>query len=221
MRRIEANWQRQDSERGDDPRWVLLVTVVLLAATEVFAGGEETAPSPATVPVNEAPHRRIIVSIPDRKLALLEDGRVLKIYPVAVGASESPSPAGEFKVINRVVGPAYYYEGKVTKPGKDNPLGSRWMGLSKKSYGIHGTNAPASIGKAASHGCIRMGKRDVEELFELVRVGDTVEIYGARNAEVEKVLHDPEQVGEEAVVASDAARPVPSALVVAAMTNQF
>ena len=221
MRRIDANWQGRDSKQGYDARWVLLVTLMLCAATEVFAGGNDTAPSPATAPANEAAHRRIIVSIPDRKLALLEDGRILKIYPVAVGASVSPSPTGEFKVINRVVGPAYYHEGKVTKPGKNNPLGNRWMGLSKKSYGIHGTNVPASIGKAASHGCIRMGKRDVEELFELVRVGDTVEIYGTRNVQVEKVLSDPQQVGEVAVVASNATPPVSSALVVAAMTNQF
>jgi len=221
MRRIDANWQGQDSKQGYDARCVLLVALLVCAATEGFAGGNETAASPATVPANEAAHRRIIVSIPDLKLALLEDGRILKVYPVAVGAAVSPSPTGEFKVINRLVGPAYFHEGKVTKPGKNNPLGSRWMGLSKKSYGIHGTNVPASIGKAASHGCIRMGRHDVEELFELVRVGDTVEIFGTRNAEVEKILSGPQQGREVAVVASNATRPVPSALVVAAMTNQF
>ena len=221
MRRIETKWRRQDSRQGNEARRVLLVTLMICAATEVFAGGNETAPSPATAPANETAHRRIIVSIPDLKLALLEDGRILKVYPVAVGAAVSPSPTGEFKVINRLVGPAYFHEGKVTKPGKNNPLGSRWMGLSKKSYGIHGTNVPASIGKAASHGCIRMGRHDVEELFELVRVGDTVEIFGTRNAEVEKILSGPQQGREVAVVASNATRPVPSALVVAAMTNQF
>lgn len=221
MRRMGSNWQRQDSKQGYDARWALLVALVLYAATKAFAGGNETAPGPATGSVSEATHRRIVVSIPDRKLALLEGGRIVKTYPVAVGAPESPSPTGEFKVINRVVGPAYYHEGKVTKPGKNNPLGSRWMGLSKKSYGIHGTNAPDSIGKAASHGCIRMAKRDVEEFFELVRVGDTVEILGARNANLEKVLGNPEQVGEAAVRASNLPRHASSALVVAAMTNQF
>ena len=45
-----------------------------------------------------------------------------------------------------------------------------------KGYGIHGTNAPGSIGKAASHGCIRMRNRDVEELFAMVGVGVTVEL---------------------------------------------
>jgi lipoprotein-anchoring transpeptidase ErfK/SrfK len=53
------------------------------------------------------------------------------------------------------------------------------MGLSVKGYGIHGTNAPDSIGKAASHGCIRMRQADLEELFELVTVGTPVELQGA------------------------------------------
>jgi hypothetical protein len=57
------------------------------------------------------------------------------------------------------------------------------MGLSKAGYGIHGTNAPKSIGKAASHGCIRMARPDLEQLFAEVRTGDTVEIVGTRNDE--------------------------------------
>jgi hypothetical protein len=63
------------------------------------------------------------------------------------------------------------------------------MGLGYKGYGIHGTNHPESIGHAASHGCIRMRNHDVEELFELVRVGDQVELITAPTAE-EAVLFD-------------------------------
>lgn len=161
MRRVEKRLRRQDSKNTRNARWLMPVMLMLLAATEGFAGGKRVDPSPAT-PVNEEAHRLIIVSIPDRKLALLEDGRILRVYPIAVGAAVSPSPVGEFKLLNRVISPAYYHEGKVVRPGKSNPLGSRWMGLDKKGYGIHGTNAPSSIGKAASHGCIRMGKHDVE-----------------------------------------------------------
>ena len=54
------------------------------------------------------------------------------------------------------------------------------MGLGYRGYGIHGTNAPKSIGKAASHGCIRMRQNDLEELFALVDVGTTVELHGER-----------------------------------------
>jgi hypothetical protein len=132
----------------------------------------------------DAPRHVLVISIPDRKLALVEDGRVLKVYSVAVGAAVSPSPTGTLRIINKVVGPTYYHQGKVIAPGKSNPLGDRWMGLSQKGYGIHGTNAPSSIGKAASHGCIRMGKHDVEELFNLARVGDAVEIHNERDTTV-------------------------------------
>jgi L,D-transpeptidase ErfK/SrfK len=120
--------------------------------------------------------RRIVVSIPDRKLVLLEGDRILKIYDVAVGKASTPSPHGEFKIVARAIDPVW----KNVGPGPDNPVGTRWLGLSVKGYGIHGTNAPGSIGKAASHGCIRMRNRDVEELFELVRTGVSVELDDTR-----------------------------------------
>lgn len=121
--------------------------------------------------------REIVVSLPDRKLALIEDGQVVKIYATAVGASSSPSPAGEFTIIHRIPKPTYYAPGKIIGPGASNPLGTRWLGLSLKGFGIHGTNAPRSIGKNQSHGCIRLRNRDVEDLFERVRAGDRVEIH--------------------------------------------
>ena len=62
--------------------------------------------------------------------------------------------------------------------GGSNPLGTRWIGLDIKHIGIHGTDAPASIGYRRSHGCIRMRNRDVEELFEWLRPGDVVELHG-------------------------------------------
>jgi len=132
--------------------------------------------------------RFILISIPDRQLALIDNGEVVKVYPVAVGKISTPSPEGDFTVINRTVNPTYYHEGKVIPPGKSNPLGTRWMGLSLKGYGIHGTNAPKSIGKAASHGCIRMAKKDLEELFTLVKVGDAVTIRSERDELVAQVF---------------------------------
>jgi lipoprotein-anchoring transpeptidase ErfK/SrfK len=125
--------------------------------------------------------RQIIISVPDCKLAVLENGSVKKVYSVSVGKQTSPSPTGKFKVVNRLENPTYYHPGKVVGPGSENPLGNRWIGLDQKGYGIHGTNAPKSIGKAASHGCIRMAKKDLEELFATVRPGDEVEIHGERN----------------------------------------
>jgi hypothetical protein len=127
--------------------------------------------------------RTIVVSLQDRKLALVEDGQIKKIYTVAVGKPSTPSPIGTFKIVRRVANPVYQHDGITVQPGPGNPVGTRWMGLSVPGYGIHGTNVPHSIGKAASHGCIRMAQSDLEELYALVSVGDTVELIGQRNEE--------------------------------------
>jgi lipoprotein-anchoring transpeptidase ErfK/SrfK len=140
-------------------------------------------------PENQArPARRIVISISDRRLAVLESGRVLKVFPTAVGAPRTPSPAGSYRIVQRVVNPTWYSKGKVVPPGKSNPLGTRWIGLSAKGYGIHGTNNPSSIGANVSHGCIRMRNRDVEELFVLVSVGDSVDLYTERTPELDSIF---------------------------------
>ncbi len=156
---------------------LMAAAILAIGAAKAMAEGEPVAPE-----------RRIVVSIPDRKLALVENGRAVKVYSVAVGADVSPSPTGSYRVVNRLKHPTYYKPGTVVPAGAANPLGSRWMGLDRKSYGIHGTNQPKSIGKAASHGCIRMARKDLEELFELVRVGDAVEIHGERDGSVAAVF---------------------------------
>ncbi len=138
-----------------------------------------------------APSRRLIVNIAARKIVLVEDGKVLKMYPVAVGKHSTPSPSGAFHIASHVVNPTYSHDGKVVRPGPANPVGTRWMGLGYKGYGIHGTNHPESIGHAASHGCIRMRNHDVEELFELVRVGDEVELVTQPTAEQASLFEDP------------------------------
>jgi len=132
--------------------------------------------------------RLLLVSLPDRQLALIENGQVNKVYPVAVGKDSTPSPTGSFRIVVRVTAPTYYHEAKVVVPGPKNPLGTRWMGLGYKGYGIHGTNAPNSIGKAASHGCIRMAKKDLEELFGMVKVGDEIEIRGDRDEQMTSIF---------------------------------
>jgi len=162
-------------KRRAEQRWWRQAAVALITAAAALA--QENPGS-----------RRIVVSIPDRKLALIENGRVLKVYATAVGAPVSPSPNGTFTVVNRIPNPTWYTPGKVVPPGKDNPLGTRWLGLSLKGFGIHGTNSPRSIGKAKSHGCIRLRNQDVEELFELVRAGDVVELRGERDEEIARIF---------------------------------
>ncbi len=155
-------------------RSTLILSVVLLLSLGAAA--------------QEAQERRIVVSLEDRKLALIENGEVLRVYPVAVGKSSTPSPTGTFAIVNRLTTPTYYRKGVVIEPGPLNPLGTRWIGLSQKGYGIHGTNEPRSIGKAASHGCIRMSRADLEDLFTRIKVGDAVEIVGERDEQIAKIF---------------------------------
>lgn len=158
-------------------RLVMVAAVVVLVAVQALA-------QQALV------KRTIVVSLEDRKLALLEDGQIVKVYTVAVGRVSTPSPVGTFSIVRRVKNPTYSHDGITLPPGPHNPVGSRWMGLSIRGYGIHGTNQPRSIGKAASHGCIRMAKADLEELYPLVAVGDTVELIGQRNEETARIFGD-------------------------------
>jgi lipoprotein-anchoring transpeptidase ErfK/SrfK len=148
--------------------------LAILAVAAVNSLGDET--------------RRIVVSIPDHRLILLEGDRVVRTFEVAVGKRSTPSPKGEFRVVSRVQHPTWFGPKKVVPPGKANPLGTRWLGLSLRGYGIHGTNAPGSIGKSTSHGCIRMRNADVEELFELVPVGTPVQLAGERTDEIQRIL---------------------------------
>jgi lipoprotein-anchoring transpeptidase ErfK/SrfK len=154
-----------------------LTSVLLMATAEALA--QENLPRPA---------RRIVVSIPDRKLAVMQGDQVVKVFPTAVGAPASPSPTGSFKIAQRIPDPTWYTKGKIVPPGKNNPLGPRWLGLTLKGYGIHGTNNPRSIGRNASHGCIRMRNEDVQELFEMVAVGDEVLLVGERTPEIEQIF---------------------------------
>jgi lipoprotein-anchoring transpeptidase ErfK/SrfK len=153
-----------------------IVTILVVAAANSLADETRTA------------GRRIVVSIADHRLILLEGDRVVRTFQVAVGKPSTPSPKGEFRVVSRVQHPTWFGPKKVVLPGNANPLGTRWLGLSVHGYGIHGTNAPGSIGKSASHGCIRMRNADVEELFELVSVGTPVELIRERTDEIQRIL---------------------------------
>ena len=166
---------------------------LLLLATLNFCAGIAAAQNADTQAPEEPkpaarPSRRIVVSFPDHKLALLEGDRVIKIYEVAVGASVSPSPTGEYQIKQRLENPTYYKPGVVIGPGANNPLGPRWIGLDVKGFGIHGTNQPNSIGKNASHGCIRLRNEDVKDLFARVQVGDRVSLVAERNEELARLF---------------------------------
>ena len=117
-------------------RLAAITGVMLMATAEALAQDNPARPA-----------RRIVVSLPDRKLAVLESDRVIKIFPTAVGAPASPSPVGLYKIVTTIPDPTWYGPGKVIGPGKNNPIGTRWLGLSLHGYGIHGTNIRAPLAR--------------------------------------------------------------------------
>ncbi|MGG1679118.1 L,D-transpeptidase family protein [Neobacillus sp. NRS-1170] len=114
-------------------------------------------PEPSTIPFS------IQISVGKRRLVLYKNGRLVRIFPIAVGRMLTNTPTGEFVIVNRQYNPG-------------GPFGVLWMSLSKQGYGIHGTNDPSSIGKAVSHGCVRMYNRDVLQLADMVPNGTRVVI---------------------------------------------
>jgi hypothetical protein len=121
----------------------------------------------------------VYVSKTNRTVTLFRTGEIVRQYPCATGRDGS-TPEGAFTVNVKLVDPVWYWKGKAIPPGPDNGLGSRFIGITNKDhpkgYGLHGTNEPDSIGREASHGCIRLLNADAEDLYEKVKVGDAVVI---------------------------------------------
>jgi lipoprotein-anchoring transpeptidase ErfK/SrfK len=112
--------------------------------------------------------------------------RVSTVFPVAVGMPAYPTPLGSFRIVSKQRNPWWYPPDEPwaagaspIPPGPGNPLGTRWMGLSRPGVGIHGTPNSASVGTSASHGCIRMHIASAEWLYKRVRIGTPVWIVGS------------------------------------------
>ncbi|MGI5939474.1 MAG: L,D-transpeptidase family protein [Thermoleophilia bacterium] len=125
----------------------------------------------------------IRIDLSARQLSLYDEDKLVKTYSVAVGMPAYPTPTGSYAIISKERNPTWnppnspWAAGaKPIGPGPNCPLGTRWMGLNAPSIGIHGTNNSASIGTAASHGCIRMHTAEAEDLFERIYIGTPVTI---------------------------------------------
>ncbi|MFP7736921.1 L,D-transpeptidase [Priestia aryabhattai] len=144
--------------------------------------------STANASGNAANEDLIIINKKINQLAYFHSGKLEKVYLVATGKTWSATPVGFFKIVNKIKNRPYY-TGYIAGGAPNNPLGSRWLGLDANgttgdTYGIHGNNSEASIGKYVSHGCVRMHNADVEELFDKVAVGTSVNItYSSKNFE--------------------------------------
>ena len=128
----------------------------------------------------------VVIHRGSNRLYLYSAMHVNRIFPVATGQTVYPTPLGSFNIVVKWRNPWWYPPNspwaqgeKPVPPGPNNPLGTRWMGLSAPGVGIHGTNNDASIGYSVSHGCIRMHVSDAEWLFNHVDIGTPVFIVSA------------------------------------------
>ncbi|HEY6605359.1 MAG TPA: L,D-transpeptidase [Gaiellaceae bacterium] len=123
----------------------------------------------------------IVIRRSSNHLYLYRGMRFWRLFAVATGQAQYPTPLGRFSVMVKWRNPWWYPPNsawaagqKPIPPGPDNPLGTRWMGLSAPGVGIHGTPSDTSIGYSVSHGCIRMRISEAEWLFNHIDVGTTV-----------------------------------------------
>jgi lipoprotein-anchoring transpeptidase ErfK/SrfK len=123
----------------------------------------------------------IVIRRGENRLFLFDGMRFDRVFSVATGQTQYPTPLGRFKIVVKWRNPWWYppaspwaQGAKPIPPGPGNPLGTRWMGLSAPGVGIHGTPSDGSIGYSVSHGCIRMHIPEAEWLFNHVDIGTTV-----------------------------------------------
>jgi lipoprotein-anchoring transpeptidase ErfK/SrfK len=141
-------------------------------------------------PVNPAyAKRKVFIDTKERFLLIYDDKQLVAEFPITPGSTTLPAPIGLWKILGIATLPVFRHDEGVLQhgeksdvfynlpPGPNNPVGILWMGLNKPHVGIHGTNNPETIGRAASHGCIRTANWDAARVKELVSVGNSVSIF--------------------------------------------
>ncbi|MEZ5404735.1 MAG: L,D-transpeptidase family protein [Verrucomicrobiia bacterium] len=139
------------------------------------------------IPANPAlSNRHVEVSLHARMLEVFEGQRLIAAFPITPGSSSIPAPRGNWKIVVMASMPYFRHDEKMLNegiqstnfhqlpPGPNSPVGVMWMGLNRRGIGLHGTNNPETIGRAASHGCIRLANWDAVKLSRLVSVGTPV-----------------------------------------------
>lgn len=136
-------------------------------------------PIRSTLPESVETAVRLVLSRRDRRVYLYQGDEQVGSYPVAIGRSGWETPLGTWQVIDMQENPAWEhpFTGEIVPPGPDNPLGERWIGFwtdGRNYIGFHGTPTRESVGRAASHGCVRMFNEDVRELYTIVELGTPI-----------------------------------------------
>jgi peptidoglycan hydrolase-like protein with peptidoglycan-binding domain len=154
------------------------------AAVRAFQGSHDLPVTGIATPqLLQLSAERIVVHLTRFRVDLIRDGTSVFHAPIAIGMPAHPTPTGTYEVIVKIKNPTWVPPNspwaaglEPIPPGVSNPLGSRWIGTSAPNIGFHATPADYSVGHAASHGCMRMHRADVERLYDLVRVGTPVDI---------------------------------------------
>jgi lipoprotein-anchoring transpeptidase ErfK/SrfK len=134
---------------------------------------------PVTTPVQNL---KLVLKLKERRLYVYRGEKLEVKYTVAVGKPGWETPTGNFKIIQMLKDPAWahpFKKGVVIPPGTTNPLGKRWVAFwtdGTNSIGFHGTPNESVMGRAVSHGCVRMRNRDVIALFDKVALGTPVTV---------------------------------------------
>jgi lipoprotein-anchoring transpeptidase ErfK/SrfK len=185
LRRMRPWISKPTSGRAIDRRAAERAIVADLRATRRLPIALVAKPVPARV-TRESFGPIIVIKRGSNALHLYDGMRLRRTFPVATGERRYPTPLGRFQIVVKWKNPWWYppdsdwaKDEKPIPPGPDNPLGTRWMGISSPGVGIHGTPNPGSIGYSVSHGCIRMRIPDAEWLFEQVSIGTPVFIVAA------------------------------------------
>lgn len=133
--------------------------------------------------IQEFKSREIRISRRERMLSLMEGEKLVAAFPITPGSDETPTPPGTWRVVGITSLPNFRWDDGVLNhgvrtetfymlpPGPNNPVGVAWIALSKPGIGIHGTNIPSTIGRAASHGCMRTANWDAVRLARMVTTG--------------------------------------------------
>lgn len=165
-----------------------LATISLLLTLGLFSNAKMLLAQENPLPINNTPSNlntqltRLEISLSSRKVTLYQNNTPIKTYPVAVGKAGWETPKGNFQVIEMRQKPKWInpLTGEAILGGDpENPLGNYWIGFwtnGQNWVGMHGTPNPNSIGKAVSHGCVRMYNKDIEELFAKVTPGTVVTV---------------------------------------------
>lgn len=134
----------------------------------------------------DAPQQGLVINVPEMQLYdFTRPGRP-ELYAVAIGDEMDPSLIGTFRIGAKREHPTWTVPASiraekpelpaVVPPGPDNPLGDYWMTIGNTSYGVHGTNNPWSIGRMATHGCVRLYNDQMAQLFAHVKVGTPIRL---------------------------------------------